>query len=257
MTNKTIYHYVYRITHIKHGMHYYGARTSRIDPSLDLGFKYFSSSEDKLFKQNQKDFPKDYRYKVIGIFSTRALAITREIRLHKKFDVGVNKKFYNKSKQTSTSFDRSGIPWKRESAILRESRMKVKRALPGYKHSNAGVPCTPESNERRSKALRETFSADGYVHHLKGMPIPFHIKEKQLASRKKTLSEPGYINPKKGTKIPQESIDKGIAANAALRAEPGYLDPRVGSKRTPESIAKGKAALAATNARKKLLRDAG
>ncbi len=48
------YHYVYRITNTVLRKHYYGSRTSKIRPNLDLGVIYFSSSTDKNFLKDQK-----------------------------------------------------------------------------------------------------------------------------------------------------------------------------------------------------------
>jgi len=106
-------HYVYRITNIRLNKHYYGTRTSKKTiPEKDIGYIYFSSSSDKDFIKDQKENPQDYKYKVIKKFNTRKEAIELEIKLHNKFNVGVNESFYNRSKQTSTGFDRKGVePW--------------------------------------------------------------------------------------------------------------------------------------------------
>ena len=109
MSSKTIYYYVYRITNLIEGKHYYGSRTSKTHPSKDLGKKYFSSSSDSEFIEDQKENPNHYKYKIIKIFDTREEAVSFEIKLHDKFDVGVNESFYNRSKQTSTKFDTTGI----------------------------------------------------------------------------------------------------------------------------------------------------
>ena len=61
-------HYVYRITNKEIRKHYYGTRTSDVDPKKDLGQKYFSSSKDKEFIQDQKNNPDKYRYKVLNTF---------------------------------------------------------------------------------------------------------------------------------------------------------------------------------------------
>lgn len=37
------FHYVYRITNLVEGKHYYGVRSSKVSPFNDLGTKYFSS----------------------------------------------------------------------------------------------------------------------------------------------------------------------------------------------------------------------
>jgi len=101
------YHYVYRITNTKLNKHYYGTRTSK-NPKEDIGIKYFSSSKDKDFIKDQKENPQNYKYKIIKIFNNRKEAIKLEIKLHSKFDVGVNESFYNRAKQTSTGWDRTG-----------------------------------------------------------------------------------------------------------------------------------------------------
>ena len=102
------YHYVYRITNTKENKHYYGVRSSKVEPKLDLGIKYFSSSTDKDFIKEQKENKSTFKYKIIKQFNSREEAINLEIILHNKFDVGVNSNFYNKCKQTSKGFDTTG-----------------------------------------------------------------------------------------------------------------------------------------------------
>jgi len=109
MTNNTIYHCVYRITHIAEKRHYYGKHSSTYTPISDIGVKYFSSSSDKAFMLDQKENPIHYKYKIIRIVETATDAVALEIRLHSKFDVGRNPSFYNKVKQISTGFDATGI----------------------------------------------------------------------------------------------------------------------------------------------------
>ena len=48
MSNK--FHYVYEIEEIPTNKKYIGSRSSILLPEEDLGFKYFSSSTDKDFK---------------------------------------------------------------------------------------------------------------------------------------------------------------------------------------------------------------
>lgn len=103
-----MYHYVYRITHITLNKHYYGCRSTKHTPKEDLGVRYFSSSKDKEFINDQCENPNDYRYKIIRICNTRKEAIKLEIKLHNKFDVGINESFYNRVKQSSNKFDTSG-----------------------------------------------------------------------------------------------------------------------------------------------------
>ena len=105
----TKYHYTYRITNKVEQKHYYGVRSSKTHPSQDLGIKYFSSSTNKKFLAEQISNPGNFKYKVIKVFETREYAVALEIKLHVKFNVGVNESFYNKAKQTSTRFDTSGV----------------------------------------------------------------------------------------------------------------------------------------------------
>jgi hypothetical protein len=125
------YHYVYRISNLKSNKHYYGVRTSNIIPSKDLGYMYFSSSRDKEFMADQKQNPQNYKYKVIRTFKTREEATLIEIKLHNKFNVGINESFYNKSKQTSTGFDTTGLKIPR----TKEHCLNLSSATKGIKKS--------------------------------------------------------------------------------------------------------------------------
>jgi len=103
-----IYHYVYRITNIVLNKHYYGKRSSKKQPILDLGIKYFSSSTDSNFIKDQKKNSQNYKYKIIRIFTDSHSACVFESKLHYKFAVGVNPNFYNKTNQTANRFDSTG-----------------------------------------------------------------------------------------------------------------------------------------------------
>lgn len=114
-----MYHYTYRISNTKENKHYYGVRSSKVEPKLDLGIKYFSSSTDNMFIKEQKENKSIFKYKVIKMFENRIDAMNFEIKLHKKFNVGKNLKFYNMCNQTSTRF----------SNISTESICKMKNSL--------------------------------------------------------------------------------------------------------------------------------
>lgn len=159
------YHYVYRITNIIENKHYYGVRTTKTLPKLDLGIKYFSSSRDLNFISDQKKNSKDYKYKIISIFNTRKDAINMEIKLHHKFNVGVNESFYNLSKQTSYGFDRSGITYNHSE----ETKIKIG-------NSNKGKYVTQEtrdklSNLHKGKEISQEHR-DQISKKLKGVPKP-------------------------------------------------------------------------------------
>ena len=144
------YHYTYRITNIILNKHYYGVRTSKIIPKDDLGNNYFSSSSDTSFIQDQKSNPKDYKYKVIRISNSREYASQLEIKLHNKFDVGVNESFYNRAKATTTGFDRTGISYSMDES----TKLKI-----GLAHKDKTV--SVESRQKISQTRKELSLAKG------------------------------------------------------------------------------------------------
>lgn len=137
-----MYHYVYRISNTKENKHYYGTRTSKVHPKEDLGIKYYSSSTNKEFIKSQKENPQNFKYKIVNIFESREKAISLEIKLHHKFDVGINESFYNKAKQNSLIYDVTGTHWK-----LNELQKKKRRG-------DNNVSKRPEVKEKISISKR-------------------------------------------------------------------------------------------------------
>lgn len=117
------YHYVYRITNTRLNKHYYGVRTSKIEPSKDIGVKYFSSSSDIQFRDDQKNNPQNYKYTIVSEFDSREEALELEVKLHAKFNVGVNESFYNKARQTSTKFNWNGPYSEKTREKLRQAHL--------------------------------------------------------------------------------------------------------------------------------------
>lgn len=170
------YHYTYRITNIEQKKHYYGVRTCTLLPIHDLGKKYFSSSSDKLFLQEQKDAPHVFRYKIIRIFKTREEALLFEVKLHNKFDVDTNPNFYNKAKQTSSGFFYSN----KGSTFSDEHREKL-----SIKNKNKSAE-TRLSISQKVKKDWETMSeqkrkekCEAISNSLKGKPQPEWKNKKQ------------------------------------------------------------------------------
>lgn len=123
------YHYVYRITNKVTGYHYYGSKSCDECPKENIGIKYFSSSTNKLFIQDQKNNPKDYKYKVVKIFETyRVNAIELEVKLHTKFDVKNHSKFINKVNQTSNKFDTTGKSYNKNTITFRHKNKYNKKS---------------------------------------------------------------------------------------------------------------------------------
>lgn len=191
-----VYHYVYRITNIYKKQHYYGVRTSKLLPIKDIGIKYFSSSNDKDFIKDQKENPQNYKYKVIKTFKDRETALKLEIKLHNRFDVAVNESFYNRSKQTTTKFDTTGlslnkgqISHNKGKKMSNEQKKKISESLKGRKRPKEVI-------EKMSLAL-------------KGI-IPPNKGKKMSDEQKKKISESlkGDKNVRYGVKHSEETKEK-------------------------------------------------
>lgn len=222
-----MYHYVYRITNIKYNKHYYGTRTSKTDPKIDLGEKYFSSSTNKDFIKDQQENTQDYKYKIIQKFRNREEALKLEIKLHNKFDVGINEVFYNKAKQTSVGFDTTGIRQTEETKqkkkdywnnLSKDVKENFIEKCKGRKHSeetknklriiNTGKKYGPCTEERKEKIRKKRLGVRGQYTHTeeyknkmsnkyKGEGNPFYNKKHTKESIKK-ISEAisGENNPR-------------------------------------------------------------
>ena len=166
------YHYVYRITNTELNKHYYGTRSSRIEPSKDLGFKYFSSASDVSFRDDQENNPQDYKYTIVSEFDSREEALELEVILHAKFDVGVNESFYNKARQTSTGFDFdcTGKPHSTETRRKISERAKLRKGRPVSEETKDKLAKAAtgriKSQEERDKIGKSNSAA------LKGKPLP-------------------------------------------------------------------------------------
>jgi len=145
------YNYIYRITNTMLKKHYYGKRSTNTDPSKDLGKRYFSSSTDKQFLEDQRTNPQNYKYKVIKNFSTVKEALIREVILHEKFDVAKNKKFYNKAKQTNAGFDTTGTSRPIELNLAQSAKLKGRKYTEEHRRKIAISNSKPLSLERRLK----------------------------------------------------------------------------------------------------------
>jgi hypothetical protein len=165
--SKSIYiHYVYRITNILLNKHYYGSRSCKnCHPKDDLGIKYFSSSRDKDFIKDQKEHPKNYKYKIIKIFDSRKDALKLEIFLHEKFNVGINEHFYNRSKQTSVGWSTVGILPSEETRkklsdaqkgknLSEEIRKKISEVQKGEKNHFYGKHHSEETRKKIAEASK-------------------------------------------------------------------------------------------------------
>ena len=135
------YHYVYR-SFEEWGREYIGVRSCECLPEEDT--KYFGSFMDKSFSPTEKT--------ILFVCETRKEAAEIEIKLHDFFDVAVNPKFANRSKQTSTKFDATGVP-RTEETKKKMSVAKSGEKNPMYGVPHTGVPHTEETKKKLSKAM--------------------------------------------------------------------------------------------------------
>lgn len=129
------YHYTYCITNKLNSKKYIGVRSSDILPTDDLGIKYFSSSTDTEFIEEQHTHPESFTYEIINEYDIREDAIKEEIRLHKLHNVATNENFYNKSIQTSTKFNYNNTGNHHSG----ETKKKISDSHKGYKHSPEAI----------------------------------------------------------------------------------------------------------------------
>jgi hypothetical protein len=204
--SNAIYHYVYRITNIILNKHYYGKRSSNIIPKLDLGIRYFSSSYDKDFIIDQKANPQNYKYKVIYIFDEIIKALLLEIKLHNKFNVGVNNNFYNKVKQTTTGFDSTGITMseeRRQQLIIsktnltpsEETRKKISDTLKAKnikltpEHKQKLIIANTGNTNRLGKTISEESKQKVSIANKGKVLTPEHKQKISIANTGKTRTE--------------------------------------------------------------------
>lgn len=156
--------------------------------------------------QDQKDNPSHYRYKIVDLFGSAKEAIARESRLHSKFDVGINRNFYNKVKQTLNGFDSTGF------IMSKESREKISI-------KNLGRKATPECKNKMSRASLGKEKSKTHKENIsKGLVGIPHTNE-----RKYNISK-----SRNGTKLTKEhcaSLSKATSGNKNPRHKYVYHTP--------------------------------
>ena len=227
------YHYVYRITNTKLSKHYYGVRTSNIEPSKDLGFKYFSSSSDTEFRDDQKNNPQDYKYVIVSVFKTREEASQLEIKLHDKFNVDLSESFYNKTKANTIGFSNAGklhsnstrnkISLSNTGKIRNEHQRKnISESLVGRKlsqqharkigKSQEGIPRKSSTKNKISEKLKGIKHSDerklNISKSLKGRKLSDEQRKKiSIGSKnRKKISEETRQKLSRSKSVPQKSV---------------------------------------------------
>lgn len=138
----TRHHYVYH-SYEEWGRDYIGIRSCDCLPEEDI--KYFGSFRDKTFKPTGKT--------ILFTGETRKEISEIEIKLHDFFDVSVNPQFANRSKQTSTKFDTTGI-------ILGPHTEETKRKMSEVR---MGITYTEETKRKMSNSKKGNSHASKFT----------------------------------------------------------------------------------------------
>lgn len=111
-------HYTYLLINPTTNMLYIGKRSCQCLPE-----------EDTTYMSSSTYVPKDECIKIIlNTFVTSREALDNEIYFHNLFNVGSNPMFYNKSKQTSNSFDTTGVSFS-HSDETKQKISEIKRGV--------------------------------------------------------------------------------------------------------------------------------
>jgi len=117
-------HYTYELTY--RDIKYIGVRSCECLPEEDTD--YWGSS-----KYNPEDLRESGTKAVLNRFDTRLEAVQHEVDLHNLYDVGSNPDYWNRSKQTSTGFDVTGVKVSDETKAKVAAALSV--AMTGLRHS--------------------------------------------------------------------------------------------------------------------------
>jgi hypothetical protein len=148
------HHYVYH-SYEEWGREYIGIRSCNCLPEEDI--KYFGSFKDKTFNPTEKT--------ILFVRETREEVAEIEIILHDFFNVAVNPKFSNQAKQTSTGFDRTGVPRTEAQNKARSGEKSPGYGRTGEKHPNYG---RTGASHPQSKAII-VIEPDGTQRHYGGV----------------------------------------------------------------------------------------
>ncbi len=206
ITEDMIY-YTYLITNTKQNKYYIGSRQCEVDPIKDIGVKYFSSSTDEDFAQDQKQNPDDYEYRVLGLFANREDAFLYEMELHETYKASSNPSFYNRANCTSTGFNTSGTVTVKDKD---GNTMKVPIDDPRYKsgeleHIAKGTVTVKDKdgNVMQVPIDDPRYKSGELVHNTKGTVT---VKDKDGNTMKVPIDDPRFLS---GELVP---IAKGTVA---------------------------------------------
>lgn len=209
-------HYTYQI-HYSNGMKYIGVRSCKCSPSDDTNYVGSSTYTDNNLITHKE---------ILREFATREEAVLHEIELHEQHDVAKSDTFYNRSKQTSTGFDTTGLSM----TLTEEHKQKIADALTGKKRpayigenlskQRKGVKKAPLSVETKLKIQQAN---KGQVNHMKGKTYSSDEHNRQYASRVKYADE--YTFKHTDGRIETDTcINMGIKHGVSVKPTRGFRD---------------------------------
>ena len=151
-------HYTYLLINPTTGLMYIGKRSCTSLPEQDT--QYMSSSTY---------VPKEECIKtILKTFTTAEEALNHEIFLHELYNIGANPLFYIKSKQTSTSFDTTGVSFPKSDECRQKLSETKKGKIPNWSPkgkqvilSNLAKSKTPEVRIKSGQTLKQNGSNKG------------------------------------------------------------------------------------------------
>lgn len=190
-------YYVYKITNLTNNMYYVGSRQSKCSPNDDLGIKYFSSSSNKNFINEQKQNPNKFKYEILSVHNSRMEAFEEEVRIQTELGCLEDDLCYNRS-INHASFTNYSKTFKH----TKEAKEKMSTSKNEYYKTHDPW----NKGYRYSKEYRDKLSEQR-----KGKPQPWHKGRKQSDSTKEKISEKlkeyfkTHDNPRKGCHMSEDA----------------------------------------------------
>lgn len=163
--------YTYLITY-PDGMLYHGSRTAK---GCHPGDSYMGSS---------KVTPEDGVKTILTTHDNIGDCLAEEVRYHEEHEVGVNKRYYNKSKQTAAGFSTAGT----HTPHSEETKAKISAANNGKESPLRGRPLSDEHRVNIGLSQigenNHMYGRTGRDHPNWGKPVSVEQKSKMSTSAK-------------------------------------------------------------------------
>lgn len=235
------------------GKFYIGSRQCKFNVLPHEDTRYVGTPTDKNFAAIPYE---KKRKRIFRIFLTRYDAIAHEIILHKKYDVGKNPNFANKSRQTSTGFinDAPTSPELRKKQS--ETRKGEKNAFYGKKHSDESRRKLSEAHRGKKasattrKKFSEMYSGSGNPMYGKthtdktkkkiSQALTGLVKSPETCQKlsESHIGERNSMYGKTHTDETKEKISQALVGKLAGEKHPNFGKPR--SPETKEKISKAR-----------------